>query len=135
MQKLRWDFDQDQIHQNQQELDNNGMCRKSKLLKSIEEFFCYEVNDSMSLRTRNQACFTNMEGNFISPIPKQPFLSSSPSRPVLYCSVPYPSLTCPLPVPYPSLTHPLLLHYRARPYRNSSCFSIKFNQVKFNNFM
>ena len=38
------------------------------------------------------------------------------SRPVWY-------LTCPLLVPYPSLTCSLLLHNRAQPYRNLSCYT------------
>ena len=37
---------------------------------------------------------------------------------------PFPSPTKPLPVLYLSLTCPLLLHYKARPYRNSSCLSL-----------
>ena len=66
-----------------------------------------------------------------------PYLSLACPLPVpflfLTCPlpVPYLFLTCPLPVPYLlSLTHPcplpcpLLLHYRARPYRNSSCLQL-----------
>ena len=64
-----------------------------------------------------------------------PIPCCSMSHPIPYLSlahplsIPYSSLTRLLPISYPSpaslaflgLTCPLLLHYRARPYRNSSC--------------
>ena len=70
---------------------------------------------------------------YLSLTPPPPSISPPSPLPLIYPRpLYYPSLMCPLPIPYPSLTCPLLLHYIARPYRNSSCYNNALDQVEEN---
>ena len=95
---------------------------ESSNLILLLSLFCYKNLSTQQTRKP----FKNLQSYLTppSPFPNLPptYLTPALPTPPKKKKKPFLTHTCPLPIPYPSLTCPLLLDYRARPYRNSSCF-------------